>query len=184
MGPSAERLKSAKKDIVDALTAIERGEHTGVSPTGRSLVDELWQLEESAWVPLLAGLEADEELHGALTRLRKEFSKVLELRDRVFSPIRQVGCRAFFDLSGVGLVVELHFAKGEGESLEIRQDLEDTLRVGALVIESVATVMRKLDVLSIDTKRQCIGQDFEENLKRAAKGVEEIEGLLSSVCDP
>ena len=70
-----------------------------------------------------------------------------------------------------------------GESLEVRQDLEDTLRIGAMVIESVATVMRNMDVLSVDAKRQCIGQEFEGNLKKAAEAVEEIEGLLSSVRD-
>lgn len=71
-----------------------------------------------------------------------------------------------------------------GESLEVRQDLEDTLRIGAMVIESVANVMRDMDVLSVAAKRRCIGQEFEGSLKRAAKGVEEIEGLLSSVRDP
>lgn len=184
MGPTTQRLKRAKTDIVDALTAIEQGEHTSVSPVGRSLVDELWQLEESAWVPLLAGLEDDEELHGALARLRKEFSKVRERRYRIFSPIRQIGQRAFFDFNSGGLVVEMHFIKGEGESLEVRQDLEDTLRIGAMVIESVVDVMRNMDVLSVDAKRQCIGQQFEENVKRAAKSVEEIEELLRSVRDP
>ena len=70
------------------------------------------------------------------------------------------------------------------ESLKVRHDLEDTLRIGASVIESVADVMRNLDVLSVDAKRRCIGQEFEENLKRAAKSMQEIEGMFNSVRDP
>ena len=184
MGPNAERLRSARKDIADALTAIEQGEPARVSPAGRSLVDELWQLESSSWVSLLASLEDDEELHSALTRLRNKFSEMRQRRDRLFSPVRQIGHRAFFDFNSGGLVVEIHFIKDEGESLEIRQDLEGTLGIGAMVIGSVADVMRNMDVLSIDTKRQCIGQEFEENLKKTSKAVEEIEELLSSVRDP
>ena len=70
------------------------------------------------------------------------------------------------------------------ESLKVRHDLEDTLRIGASVIESVADVMRNMDVLSVDAKRRCIGQEFEENLKRAAKSMQEIEGMFNSVRDP
>lgn len=185
MGPIAERLKGARKDIADALSALEKGEgeDDSVSPEGRYLAAELWQLEDSAWVPLLASLEGDEELHAVLTRLRNEFSEIRERRDRFSSPIRKVGHRAFFDFSIGGLVVEMHFVKSEGESLEVRHDLEDTLRIGTSVIESVADVMRNMNVLSVDAKRRCIGEEFEEIMKRAAKSVEEIEEIFNSVRD-
>ena len=184
MEPSVERLKSARKDIAEVLAAIEQGEHAGVSSAGQRLAGELSQLEDSAWGPLLASLEDDEELHGMLSRLRTEFSGVRERLDQIFSPFQKIGHRAFFDFSTGGLVVEMRFVKGDSESLEVRQDLEDTLRIGASVIESVADVMRDMDALSVDAKRQCIGQEFEENLKRVAKGVEEIEEIFNSVRDP
>ena len=72
----------------------------------------------------------------------------------------------------------------QDESLEARHDLEDTLRLGASIIKTVAEFMRDLDVLSTDTKRQCIGQDFEEHLKRAEEGVEEVKQMFNSICDP
>ena len=75
-------------------------------------------------------------------------------------------------------------SQSDSESLEVRHDLEDTLRIGASVIDSVAHVLRTMDALSADTKRRCIGQTFEENLKRAAEGVEEIERMFKAICDP
>lgn len=176
MQPSVGRLKSARKDIADALAAIEQGEGAGISPIGNDLLEELWQLEDSAWSELLASLEGD-DLYDVLTRLREVFS------DPLFSPIREIGHRAFFDFPTKQLVVEMHFVKGDGKSLEVRQDLEDTLRIGAAIIKCVADVMGNLDMLSADVKRQCLGEDFEGNLKRAARGVEEIERIFNSVGD-
>ena len=176
MEPSIERLKSARKELSEALAALEEG----VTPTGQDLVEELWQLEDSAWGPLLAGLEGD-ELHGVLTRLKRAFSEMRGRRDRFFSPIQKIGHRAFFDFAIGGLVVEMHFVKGEDESLEVRHDLEDTLRIGASVIASVADVMRNMNMLSADAKRRCIGENFEENLEQAAKSVREIERIFNSI---
>lgn len=185
MGPSIERLKSARDDIANALAAIEKrtglGDDAGISPAGRPLIEELLQLGESAWGPLLTSLKDDEELHGLLTRLKREISKIREQRDLVFSPIRQIGRRAFFDFNSGGLFVEMRFVKSEGESLEVRHDLEDTLRIAVAVIEAVAEVMRNMDVLSVDAKRRCIGEEFEKNLKEATKGLEQIEGALNSI---
>ena len=180
MGPSVKRLRDAKDDIANVLASIERGEDDGFSPAGRDLVDELWQLEDSAWGPLLARLE-DDELHGVLTRLRKVFLGERERRARFFSPIRQIHNRAFFDFSAQRLVVEMTFVKSEDESLEVRHDLEDTLRIGASIIEVVAGVMRTMNALSADAKRQCIGQKFKENLEQATAGVEEIKQMFDSV---
>ena len=183
-----ERLKSARADVADALAEIEQGFRSGedvaASSTAQRLVEELWRLEESAWGSLLASLEDDEELHGVLTRLRIKFSEMRKRRDLFFSPIRKFGHRAFFDFNSGGLVVEMHFVKDEGESLEVRQDLEDTLRIGASIIDSIADVMHKMDVLSIQANRRCIGQEFEKNLKVAARGLEKIEEVFNSVRDP
>ena len=66
---------------------------------------------------------------------------------------------------------------------EVRHDLEDWLRIGASAIESVAEVMRNVNVLSVDAKRRCVGKEFEEVMKRTAKSVEEIEEIFNSVRD-
>ena len=179
----AERLKSARKDIADALASIAQGTDTGVSPAGQRLVEELWALDDSAWGPLLAILD-DDELHGVLTRLRSAFSETRKHRDRVLSRLQEIRHRAFFDFSIGELVVELHFVKNEDESLEVRHDLDDTFRIGASVIESVADAMRNMDTLSADAKRRCIGQAFKEDLKRAANSMEEIERIFNSISSP
>ena len=160
---------------------IELGENAGVSAEGRHLVEELFQLQDSAWGPMLASLEDDEELHSVLTRLRNIFSKARERRDRLYSPVRRFGHRAFFDFATGWLVVELQFIKGSGESFEVRHDLEDTLRLGASVIESVAEAMDNLDALSVDAKRRCIGPEFEENLKSASTGLDRIRRALGAI---
>lgn len=183
MQPIVERLKSARMDIADALESIEQGKDTGVSPAGQRLVEELWALEDSAWGSLLTSFEGD-GLHGVLTRLRSSFSEMREHRDRVLSRLQKIHHRAFFDFSIGELVVELHFVKNEGESLEVRHDLDDTFRIGASVIESVADAMRNMDALSADAKRRCIGQAFKEDLKRAAKSMEEIERIFKLVSSP
>ena len=68
------------------------------------------------------------------------------------------------------------------KSLEVRHDLEDTLRIGASIIELVAEVMRNnMDMLSADAKRRCIGQNFEESLKVATEGVEEIKIIHAAI---
>ena len=179
MGPSIERVKNARKDVVDALAAIE-GEDIDVSLEGRGLVRELLELEDSAWGELLANFEGD-ELHGLLTRLRTALSDVRERRDRFFSPILQIGHRAFFDFPMEWLVIEMRFVKSRGESLEARHDLEDTLRIGASVIALVADVMGSMDVLSEETKRRCIGSNFEKNLNEAAEKLEEIKQIFNSI---
>lgn len=184
MRPSAERLKSAREDVADVLAAMEQGEYAGVSPAGRSLAAELLQLDDSAWAQLLASLEDDENLHGMLTRLRNKLFGLRERLDRFYSPIQKIFHYAFFDFSSEGLVVEMRFVKGEDESLVVRQDLEDTLQIATSVIESVVDVMRDMGALSVDAKQKCIGQNFEVNLKRAAKGVREIEEILDSIRNP
>lgn len=176
MGPSVERVKNARKDVIQALAAIE-GEDIEVSPEGQRLVAELVEMEDSAWGELLASFEGD-ELHDVLMRLRSE---VRERRDLVFSPIRRMGHRAFFDFPTGGLVVEMRIVKGRGDSLEARHDLEDTLRIGAWVIESVADIMRGMNALSSDTKQRCIGSNFEDYLKEATKSLEEIRLIFNSI---
>ena len=71
--------------------------------------------------------------------------------------------------------------KGGGQVVRDQTGLEDTLLIGASVIESVADAMRKMDVLRVEAKRRCIGKEFKENLERAAKGVGEIEDIFNSV---
>ena len=76
----------------------------------------------------------------------------------------------------LGLAVEMQFVKS-AELLQVRHNLADMLRLGASVIESLADDMRSMDMLSADTKRQCIGQDFEGNLKRVVEGVERVKHI-------
>jgi len=78
----------------------------------------------------------------------------------------------------------LNMPESKVELVNILPDYLQSIRIAAAVIESVADVMRNMDVLSVDAKRKCIGQDFEQNLKRAAKSMEEIEEIFNSIRGP
>ena len=80
-------------------------------PAGQ-VIEDLWQLEDADWGPLLEGLEGD-ELHSLLTRLRRAFLDMRRRRERYFSPITQISHRAFFDFASGWLVIEMLLSKNE-----------------------------------------------------------------------
>ena len=66
-----------------------------------------------------------------------------------------------------------------------RQDLEDTLWIGAAILQVVSEAMRTMNgTLDSEARSGCIGEVFEENLKRAEATVGEIRRIFTAVRRP
>lgn len=178
---SAERLSRAKRDIAGVIAAIESGDGSNISQEGNLILTELMDLDDAMWASLLESVE-DRELREHLGSLRQKFAEMKEvLPADVLSHIRQVGHTADFDFSRRSLMISLRFQAGE-QSLVSKQDLEDTLWIGAAVLQVVSDVMRTMDgTLSSEAQSGCIGEAFEENLKHAEDTVGEIRRILTAV---
>ncbi len=177
---SAERLIRAKKDIANVVAALETENYSNVSSEGDRLVTEMTALDDVAWDSLLATLE-DEGLRDQLGLIRRNIAETRENFPNAFSGIRQVGHTASFDVSQRSLTIVLRFTSGE-QSLVSHQDLEDTLWIGAAVVQVVSEAMRETaGALGIEAQRGCIGTNFEVNLKRAEGALEEIRRLHTAM---
>ena len=100
-----------------------------------------------------------------------------------FPRIRAVGHMASFDISQRSLAIRLSFKAGD-KLLDSNQDLEDTLWIGAAVVEVVSESMLAMEgTLRLDVQRNCIGMDFEENLKKAEDAVREVRRLYTAISD-
>ena len=179
---STERLNRAKEDLAKIVAAIEVGDNSGLSQEGRRLLDELVALDDAEWEPLLANLE-DSDLRAQLDLLR---GKVTEAKESppagTFSRIVQVGPIASFNLTQRSLTIPLRFETWGDQSLDSSQDLEDTLWIGATVMTVVSDVMQAMEgTLGPDTQRDCIGQNFEDNLKSAEEALAEIRRIFTTV---
>ena len=77
-------------------------------------------------------------------------------------------------------IVKLAIKGPGGHSLmESSQDLEDTLALGAFVVEAVGDVLSNLvDVVKEPVWRGRIGEDFEEYLARTEDSTRRIRALL------
>ena len=183
MSLNAERLSRSKKDIADVVAAVETGDASNVSQEGHRLLRELMALDGAAWEPLLASME-DGELPDQLVSLR-QWKEALPAD--AFSKIQQVGHTASFDVSRSdvsrrSLSIRLHFETWGDQSLDSNQDLADTLWAGAAVVTVVSEVMQAIEgTLGPEAQRGCIGDHFEENLKRVEDAVSEIRRIFTAV---
>lgn len=136
---SAERLNRAKEENI--VAALNAKDDSNVSPEGRRLFTEMTALDDAAWDSLLASLE-DNDLRDQVGFLRRA---VAEDFPDAFSDIRQVGHTASFDISRRSLKVVLRFEAADKRSFVSSQDLEDTLWIGAAVVEAVSKTMREME---------------------------------------
>ena len=178
---SAERLSRAKKDIADVVAAFEGKNDNNISQEGHLLLTELKTLDDAVWASLLERVE-DRELHEHLYLLRQILADVKGISPASALPsIRKVSHMAAFDFSQRALMVNLLLRAGE-QSMVSRQDLGDTLWIGKAVLQVVSDVMRTMDdTLSSEAQSGCIGEAFEENLKRAEDIVGEIRRIFTAV---
>lgn len=178
---SAERLNRAKEDLADIVAAVEIGNDSDLSQEGRRLLNELVALDDAAWESLLANLE-DRELRTQLDLLRGKMTEIKEpLPAGVLSRIVQIGHIASFNLTQRSLTISLRF-EAVDQPLVSSQDLEDTLWIGRAIVTVVSEVMQAMEgTLGPDTQRDCIGQNFEDNLKSAEEAVAEIRRIFTTV---
>ena len=179
----AERLLRAKGDVVDVVRAIESKNATNVSREAHRLFDELVSLDDAAWDSLLASLD-DVELREQLGSIRRSLG---DLKNKLpmdpLSQIRTVGHMTSFDFSRRSLAIHLSFKAGD-KSLASNQDLEDTLWIGAAVVEVVSEAMLAMEgTLRLDAQRSCIGAAFEKNLKKAEDAVREARRIYTAISD-
>ena len=173
----AERLLEARKDIADVVKAIKEVHR---------LLDESTSLDDAAWDSLLASLDDDMELHEQLGSIRRSLD---DLKNRIpmaaLSQIRTVGHMTSFDIFQRSLEIHLSFEAGDkSKSLDSSQDLEDTLWIGAAVVEVVSESMLAAEgTLRLDAQRNCIGVNFEENLKKAEDAVREVRRIYTAISD-
>lgn len=182
---NTERLSRSKKDIADVVAAVEAGDASKVSQEGHRLLGELMALDGAAWEPLLASME-DGELRDQLGSLRRwkealpadAFSQIRQVGHQ----IRKVGHAASFDVSRRSLTIRLLFETSGDQSLGSNQDLEDTLWIGGAVVTVVSEVMQAVEgTLGPQAQRGCIGDHFEDNLKRAEDAVAKIRRIFTAV---
>lgn len=172
MTVSTEHLIGAKDDIADLARAIETRDIANVSPDARQLLDELADLDSADWKYLLAKLD-DVELQQQLGSVRRLLG----------TQIRSVGHTVSFDLAGRSLKIRLNLKAGE-KSLESNQDLEDTLWIGAAVVEVVSDAMRTMEqALQIGAQQSCVGMEFETNLKKVEDALQEVRRIYAAIGD-
>lgn len=182
MTVSAKRLNESRKELADALTAFENQDSSSLSQEGLSLIEELVALEDTEWDSLLESLE-DSELRDLLGSARHRLSEVRRwLSAGALSHIQQIGHKVLFDISQRSLEVRLHFNKADGQSLlDSSQDLEDTLWIGATIVEVVSEAMQAMDsALNPEAQRDCIGTVFEQCLNDAENAVREIRRIFTA----
>ena len=175
---NAEQLKTARKDIATVVEAIESKVIPNVSEDGSRLVAELVALDDADCDRLLANLE-DTELRGQVELLRRLFKE--RSSAGVLSAIDQVGHSASINVSPRSLMIRLTFKAGH-ETLAASQDLEDTLWIGRAVVEVVHETMRGMhETLSLPAQLDCIGNNFEDNLKSVEAALGEIRQIYEVV---
>lgn len=173
---SAERLNKANKEVTGIVAALETRDPSNASQESDRLFGEMMALDDAEWDSLLAGLE-DEGLRSHLDFVRRNIAEAKENFPDAFSRIQKIGHTASFDVSQRSLTILLRFTAGE-LSLVSRQDLEDTLWIGAAVVRVVSGTMQEIaGTLGIEAQRGCIGTNFEDNLKLAEDALEEIKRL-------
>ena len=179
----AERLLGAKEDVANIFKAVQSKDATNFSGETHRLFGEFSNLDDAAWDSLLASLDDVElcEQLGSIRRSLDDLRNRLQLPMEALPQIGAVGHTTSYDFSRRSLAIHLSFKAGE-KSLASNQDLEDTLWIGATVVQVVSEAMRTMEgTLRLDAQRKCIGMAFEENLKKAEDAVREIRRIYTAI---
>lgn len=163
---NVERLLKAKGDIADLSRVVKSRGAADISDEARRLLADFANLDGVTWDFLLAKLD-DLELREQLESIRRSLG----------TQIRSVRHATSFDLARQSLKILLNMKAGEN-SLESNQDLEDTLWIGAAVVEVVSDSMLAMErTLHLEAQRNCVGTVFEENLMKAEKALREVRRI-------
>ena len=95
------------------------------------------------------------------------------------SRVTGIGVTSLLSMDGRAIVQLVIKGPGDRSLMESSQDLEDTLALGAFVVEAVGDVLSTLvDVVKEPVWRGRIGDDFEAYLARTEKSTRKIRALL------
>ena len=167
-------------DVEDARVELNNS-----SPGDRRLVLELSQLDEVDWEQLRGTLEeADPDLWTVVQSAREAVKSSLEGSEshgpfQFASRIVSISFAPYFDL-GTGAQINRLIFKTAGESFISDQDLEDTLGIGASVLDAAAkSVDLMVEEFGIRPERIVWGDDFEARLALAEEAARRLRRLYA-----
>lgn len=148
----------------------------------RNIVETLLNSDETAWSELLDELKAaNTEFASIAETVRASLlsfipSQVSQEGPFAFSSrIQQVFFAPYLGLASRGAIIRLYLKTFDDKTLVSDQDLEDTLGVGAVIVESVAdTVNSMIDRLGVSPDLVSWGSEFEKRLLRAEQAVQTL----------
>ena len=151
------------------------------SPEDTHLILKLVQMDEDDWEHLLGVLkETDSDMLVVVQSARDAAKSVLGVNEpdapfRISSRIHAVSFSPYLDLATGDPVNRFVFKTVGGESIVSDQDLEDSLWVGAVILDSVAkSVDMMVEKFGIPPERIVWGDDFEDRLALAEKAASRL----------
>ena len=182
MNLTPDQLLRRKEDIASVVRAVEEKNPSRASTQGTLLFEQMAQakLGESDWEELLSDLD-DVELRGHMDSFRRYIS---EVPASAISHVNSVGHSvALGGFPSVALLINLSFKTSlASKSLDSSQDLEDTLWIGTAVVEAVSETMQSMkDALAPLAQRNCIGDNFKDNLERVESAVRQIRERYNTI---
>ena len=150
------------------------------------LISGLSGMDGSDWEKLLETLRhADSELATGVGSAREVVRAVLkEIQSEgpfeFSSRIRAVSYSPYLDLATGGQVIRLIFKTVDGESIVSDQDLEDSLWIGAAVLDSIVeSVDMMIENTGIPPERIAWGDDFGSRLALAEAATKKLRRLYN-----
>ena len=165
---------SSSEDLQDQLHSL--------SEEQRNIVENLLNSDEMAWREFLSELKsADTEFAStaetARTLLLSSMSSSVSQESPFASSsrIQQVFFAPYLGLASQNAIIRLYLKTFDNKTLVSDQDLEDTLGVGAVIVESVAdTVNSMIGRLGVSPDVVSWGSEFESRLLRAEQAVQAL----------
>ena len=164
-------------EVTDALATL--------SPEQERLVMELANVEDTAWTDLLGAVRKKDVELSAIIRSARQAVQLAKMETETNGPFgfsdRIVGFSAspYLGLQNGMPIIRVTFSFANKESMVSDQDLEDSLWVGASVLDSVAkSVQLLMEKFEIPRERIAWGDDFEARLALAEASVPTIRRLF------
>ena len=182
-----------RRDVIDRVAgasdvAEARSVLGKLADEDAHLISRLAEMDGSDWEELLGTLKhADSELAADVGSTREAVRAVLkdiqsEGPFKFSSRIRSVSYSPYLDLTTFGQVNRLIFKTVGGESIVSDQDLEDSLWIGAAVLDSIAkSVDMMVENAGIPPERIPWGDDFGSRLALAEAATKKLRRLYNEV---
>lgn len=175
---SLDQLRVVKDDLTRFLAADDWPE---ISAQAKRAVVELAQVPLDGSELLRSLNEEDVELARLVLAVKEKVDSARSIAWDFGHRITRVGHLPMAHVGTGDMLVCLRLS-GEDVTFEIAQDLEDTLWLGRVVVETVKDCMGTMgQTLNAETARNAIGSQFAENLERLEKATAEIRQLHAAL---